>query len=228
MQIQDQLSTLSGYASKLLRKVFGRGPKSCQAFANQQFLVIYIRGFLSPMEEALISQGRNDYVERARNVIMKPVLEELRGVIQITLDVEVNETYHDWNISNYSGLIMFVLNSSLHNSNHLIAFNSAELENQVSQISAQLQKVPDQIHTYSLSEQIVLVERKGILITLEKALINHGFGEELRMTKDNLEKDYFLHERSIIELFQRPIADLFIDWDFVMDKSLMCFIIDNR
>jgi uncharacterized protein YbcI len=228
MQIQDQLSYISGYTSKLLRQKFGRGPQSCQATVNQKHLVIYIRGFLSPMEEVLLSQGQNDMIDLIRIAIIKSVLEELKGVIQVTIQTEVCDFYHDWNIPNNSGLLMFVLNNPINQENELIQLDTSEFEAEISRISAFVQKVPDQINLYPISRQILLVERKGILVPIEKALISKGFDEELRVAKDELEKKYFHRDGKFDELFKQRVVDIFIDWNLKDDKSLMGFIIHNR
>ncbi|MBO1512990.1 Na-translocating system protein MpsC family protein [Metabacillus bambusae] len=228
MQIQDQLSYISGYTSKLLRQKFGRGPQSCQATVNQKHLVIYIRGFLSPMEEVLLSQGQNDIIDLIRIAIIKSVLEELKGVIQVTIQTEVCDFYHDWNIPNNSGILMFVLNNPIIQDNEHIQLDTNEFEAEISRLSALVQKVPDEIILYPLSRQILLVERKGILVPIEKALISKGFDEELRVVKDELEKKYFHRNGKFDELLKQRVVDIFIDWNLKDDKSLMSFIIHNR
>lgn len=228
MQFHDQLSSISGFTSKILRKRFGRGPKTCQAFANEKHLVVYVRGFLSPMEEELLKQGKSEHIEILRNAIIKPVLEELKGIIHVIFQEDVADMYHDWNLPNYSGLFIFVLENPIHSSNEVISFDIGRFEANIARISQLVQKIPDQINLYFLSNQVLLVERKGILIPIEKALIDRGFGEELRMTKDDLEKTYFHREGNFDELFNKRIADIFIDWNFKEDKSLMGLIFNDR
>jgi uncharacterized protein YbcI len=180
------------------------------------------------MEEVLLSQGQNDMIDLIRITIIKSVLEELKGVIQVTIQTEVCDFYHDWNIPNNSGLLMFVLNNPINQENELIQLDTSEFEAEISRISALVQKVPDQINLYPISRQILLVERKGILVPIEKALITKGFDEELRVAKDELEKKYFHRDGKFDELFKQRVVDIFIDWNLKDDKSLMSFIIHNR
>jgi uncharacterized protein YbcI len=228
MQIQDQLSHLSSYTSKLLRQKFGRGPQSCQAILNQKHLVLSIRGFISPMEEVLLNQGQTGYVDLARTTIIKSVLQELKGVIQVTFQADVDGFYHDWNFPNNSGLLIFVLDNPIYEIREQIQLNIEEFEAEIARLSALVQKVPDRIHIYPISNQILLVERVGILIPIEKALIKKGYGEELRITKDELEKKYFHRDGKFEQLFNRKVVDIFIDWNLKEDKSLMGFILNNR
>ncbi|KKI89110.1 hypothetical protein WQ54_28220 [Bacillus sp. SA1-12] len=228
MPIQEQLNYISGYTSKLLRKKFGRGPQSCQSIANKWHLVIVIRGFLSPMEEVLLSKGQNNLIDLTRTTIISSVLEELKGVIQVTLEAEIEGCYHDWNLSTNSGLLMFTLNNPVVDMNEVIQLDANGIKAEVSRVSSLVQKVPEHIELYPLSSQIFLVERKGILIPIERALIMKGFIQELRMTKDELEKRYFYNEGKFEELFNINIKEIFIDWNLKDDRSLMAFIIDNR
>ncbi len=220
----DQLNTISSYVSKLIRKKFGRGPKSCRTTANRHFLVTYIQGFLSPMEEVLLSQGQRDQVEKARTVIIDHMIEELTGVVQVSLDMEVDECYHDWNIPNKSGVIIFVFNNTEKQEHQNSIVDVSLLEKEVKRISELVQKAPDQINVFHLSPSLYLVERINILIPIEKALIKKGFTSELILTKDTLEKSYFHRYGRFNEIFKEDIKDIFIDWNIEEDKSFMVFI----
>jgi uncharacterized protein YbcI len=216
---------ISSYISKLLRKKFGRGPRSCQTSVSQNYLVTYIGGFLSPMEDILLQHGQNKYVDYARNVIITHMLDEIKGVIQLTFDVDVEEYYHDWNFPNNSGILMFVLDSEV-GQRIKPDIDLQRLESEVGRISLLVEKVPDKIHTWPISSSIFLIERSGILIQIEKALIDKGFENELRFTKDELEKSYFHRYGRFEDIFHKSVRDIFIDWNFKEDKSLMAFILN--
>lgn len=225
MELNDKLTYISSYCSKALRKNFGRGPQSCQSTLNKNYLVLYVRGFISPMEEVLLQQKQTDYVENARSVVIQHLLEELKGVVQVTLDVEVEEYYHDWNFPNNSGVMILILEKEVSQTELEIDFNKADLEKEVGRISALVQKVPDTIKTIPISHNIVLIERDGILIPIEKALISKGFAQELIVTKDELEKSYFHRYGKFDVIFNKSIRDIFIDWNLKEDKSYMGFIL---
>jgi uncharacterized protein YbcI len=228
MQLVDQHKEeyLSSYISKLLRKKFGRGPQSCYTTICRNYLVTYIRGFLTPMEDVLLQQGQSKYVDHARAVIIDHLLDEVKGVIQVTLDVDVEEAYHDWNLPNNSGILMFVLEREVEPPANVV-FDLQRLESEIGRISLLVEKVPDKIHTYPISPSIVLIEREGILVPIEKALISRGFQQELQFTKDQLEKTHFHREGRFEEIFQKSVRDIFIDWNFKKDKSMMAFILHN-
>ncbi|WHY01153.1 Na-translocating system protein MpsC family protein [Neobacillus sp. DY30] len=221
---QKKEDYISSYISKLLRKKFGRGPQSCQTTVSKKHLVTYIRGFLSPMEDILLEKGQNKYVDYARNVIITHLLDEIKGVIQVSLDVEVVEYYHDWNFPNNSGVLMFVLDTETEQV-YKTDVDIQRVESEVGRISFMVQKVPDKINTYPISPSIYLIERRGILIQIEKALIEKGFENELKYTKDELEKTYFHRNGRFEDIFNKSVRDIFIDWKLKEDKSMMAIIL---
>jgi len=226
---QEILNSISSFTSKILRKNFGRGPQLCQSTLSDRYLVVYIRGFISPMEEVLIQQGYRNQVEKARIVIINYAIEELKGVVEISLNQDVVDHYHDWNLPNNTGIMMFVLDERVGREcmpeDHV---NLKLLESEVARISLLVEKVPDQIKLYPLSKSLYVIERKGILVPIEKSLIQKGFADELKMTKDELEKSHFHRNGKFEEVFQTSVKDIFIDWNFKEDKSYMVFILDNE
>jgi len=224
---QDKLNLLSGYASKLLRKNFGRGPQSCQSTACGHFIFIYVRGFISPMEEILLKEGKRNEVEKARAVIVNHLVEELKGVIKVAFEGDVEEFYTDWNLPNNSGMILFVLEKAIAHDGPQHDMDLKGIEAEVSRISEIVQKVPDRTLTHVLSASVCLAEREGILIPIEKALISKGFEDQLLLTKDELEKSYFHRQGVFDHLFQSPVRDIFIDWNFKADKSFIAFVVNK-
>ncbi|CAM3633416.1 Na-translocating system protein MpsC family protein [Marinicrinis lubricantis] len=222
----DKLNAISSFTSKLLRKSFGRGPTSCQPITNREYLTLYIRGFISPMEEVLMKEGSSPYVEKARTLIIEHIVKEIEGMIKFSFDCEVIEYYQDWNFPNNSGFILFVLDQPLSEESSVLEWEIPRLEAEIARISQIVQKVPDHIHTYVLSSQMCLVERSGILIMIEKELISKGYSFELKRTKDELEKSYFHRHGEFEQIFHRKVKEILIDWNFNNDKSIMAFVLD--
>jgi uncharacterized protein YbcI len=176
------------------------------------------------MEDILLQQGQNREVDDVRTVIINHLLDEIKGVVKVTLGVDVEEYYHDWNFPNNSGILIFVLEEQVgqvSNTN----IDIQRLEAEIGRISLLVQKVPDKITAYPITPSVYLVERSGILIQIEKALIAKGFLRELKFTKDELEKTYFHRDGRFEDIFNKSVRDIFIDWDFKADKSLMAFIL---
>lgn len=222
----DKTEYISSYISKLLRRNFGKGPQTCRTTVTRNHLVTYLRGFLTPMEDILLQKGQNREVDDVRTVIINHLLDEIKGVIKVTLGVDVEDHYHDWNLPNNSGILIFVLDEEAGQVSKA-DIDIPRLEAEIGRISFLVQKVPDKTYTYPISPSIYLVERSGILVQIEKALIAKGFERELKFTKDELEKTYFHRDGRFEDIFNKPVRDIFIDWNFKTDKSLMAFILSS-
>jgi uncharacterized protein YbcI len=227
--IQQKLMDISSLTSKLLRKNFGRGPESCYAFVNQRFLVLYIRGFLSPMESILLESGNRDQIDISRSIVMKNILVQLKGVLEIEFEQDVHDFYHDWNYPQNTGMITVMFEADIFtNDNNTVGEESPNfnlLLEEVGRISTLVQKMPETIDVYQITPKIYLIKREGILIEIEKALIKKGYDQTLFVTKDELEKSYFHRNGHFEDIFRQPVADIFVDWNFSEDNSMMCFVL---
>ncbi|HZG77349.1 MAG TPA: Na-translocating system protein MpsC family protein [Paenibacillus sp.] len=229
MMIQEELKKISSYVSKLLRQKFGRGPEACYASAGSRFLVITVRGFLSPMEEVLLQHDKEDSVDRTRSIIVTSMLPELKGVISVSLGVEVDRFYHDWNYSSNAGVIVAVFEKDLpfatsvegaplHKTMDIEAFRE-----EVNRISGYVQKAPEGLEIHSIGPKLYVIMRLGILIPIEKALLERGFDRELRIAKDQLEKQLFQQSPVFAQLLGGAIENVFVDWNFANDEGIVCF-----
>ncbi|MEH7226231.1 Na-translocating system protein MpsC family protein [Bacillus sp. JJ1566] len=225
MDLSEKLKYISSYTSKLLRNKFGRGPENCFAVTADRFLVLHIRGFVSPMEEVLLQENQHVQVDHARDVVIKSILPELKGVFQVTLETEVRNFFHDWNFPNNTGVIIAELEDTLLPMEKNEEVNFSLLESEVARISLLVEKTPEETFSFQISPRMFIVKREGILVPIEKALIESGFQKELHFTKDDLEKSYLHRYGKFDQLFQREIIDIFVDWNFKNDNSLICFIL---
>jgi len=178
------------------------------------------------MEDILLQEGQSRYVDNVRQVIINHLLDEIKGVVKVTLGAEVGNYYHDWNFSNNSGILIFVLDEEV-GQDYNTDMDIKSLEAEIGRVSLLVEKIPDKITTYPIAPSIYLVERIGILVQIEKALIAKGFQKELKFTKDELEKTYFHRDGRFEEIFNQSVKDIFIDWNFKEDKSLMAFILSS-
>ncbi|MBM7650627.1 Na-translocating system protein MpsC family protein [Neobacillus cucumis] len=226
--LQQKLMDISSLTSKLLRKNFGRGPESCYAYANERFLVFYIRGFLSPLESTLLENGNPDNIEISRNIVMKTVLNQLRGIIELEFEQDVECFYHDWNYPQNTGMITVQFEGDINepvSQNQPISFDPKPLINEVERISILVQKRPEKTEAICISPKIHVVKREGILVQIEKMLIAKGYEHTLLVTKDELEKSYLHRDGRFEEIFRNPVADIFVDWDLSEDRSIICFVL---
>ncbi|WP_442598715.1 Na-translocating system protein MpsC family protein [Neobacillus sp. D3-1R] len=226
--IQENLLSISNLTSKLLRKNFGRGPDSCHASLNNRFLVFYIRGFLTPMETVLLENGNSDNIEISRNIVMQNLLSQLKGVLEIEFELDVVSYYHDWNYPNNTGTIIVEFESAIITVQNIDSFPQHEpLVNEVNRISILVEKSPEKIEAYQITNKLFLVKRIGVLVPIEKALIAKGFQQTLNITKDELEKSYLHRDGRFETIFNQPVLDIFVDWNFNEDNSVICFVLKS-
>lgn len=225
--IQQKLLNIGNLTSKLLRKNFGRGPEFCQAFLKYRYLVFYLRGFVSPMEAVLLENGNADHIYISRNIVMDSVLSQLRGILELEFEEEVQDFYHDWNYAKNSGMITVVFERDVLLEEETIEEFPEKLAliNEVNRISSIVQKTPERTLAYRISPKLYVVKRMGILIPLERALISKGFNKTLLVTMDDLMKSYCTGQGRFEVIFKQPLEDVFVDWNLGKDKSLMCLML---
>ncbi|WP_074433074.1 Na-translocating system protein MpsC family protein [Neobacillus dielmonensis] len=226
--MQHTLSDISSFVSKLLRKNFGKGPISCHAYAKDRFLVFYIRGFLSPMEKVLIENDNLDNIVISRNIVMESVLNELKGLLELNYQQDVEYLYHDWNYANNTGMITAVFEKvvpSFESSVHFPKYEDfiAEIE----RLTILIQKKPKQIQAFQITSKVYLVIREGILVPIEKAMIQKGYEQKLLVVKDELEKSFCQRNGRFEQIFKKQIGDMFVDWNLKEDKSLTYLFLTN-
>jgi uncharacterized protein YbcI len=220
--MQEKLMNISSLLSKLLRKNFGRGPDSCHAFAKDHFLVFYIRGFLSTLENVLIEYENIDNIKISRNIIMDKILLELKEILELDFQTVVAFSYHDWNYLKNTGIITVVFDQEAPPfESEAVKFKEyKDTIDEVERLSILIQKKPDKIEVVEITSRLFLVIREGILVPIEKTLIQKGQEKTLLLAKDELEKIYFHQEGNFDLIFNRSIVDIFVHWNIKEDRSL--------
>jgi len=80
--------------SAFLKKKTGKGPKNINAFLGNNHLEIVINGFLTPFDESLLEDRRNQTViEQNRQLFYKTVKKEFKEIIIniISLEIEITD-----------------------------------------------------------------------------------------------------------------------------------------
>ncbi|QQE76595.1 DUF2294 family protein [Brevibacillus composti] len=74
--------------------------------AGHTYLTVYIRNFLSPIEQVLLEQGQERTVQTIRDALMKKLLPEIKAYIKKITERDLVEFYYDWNFQQMSGLLL--------------------------------------------------------------------------------------------------------------------------
>jgi len=220
---------LAGYIGRTLRENFGKGPESVFVSYNDSILTIYLRNFLSPSERVLLGQGQEVMVQTTRDMLMQTLIPEFKAYITILTGMEVKEFYYDWGLHNKTGIFVCIgtpPEAAEPMKDHTYEGNE-NLHAEIKRISILAQKEPEKVYSYLLNPRTLVVIREGILVAIEKELIRLGGSETLRLAKRNLEKR-LLHNSSHFEgILQTKVDDIFVDWDFQLDKSAIALILSN-
>lgn len=220
---------ISKYMEKFLEENFGEKPEQVRVIFRHPFLLIHLNGFLLPTEKMFVEKGQWNKVLEIRDLLMDSVKEELLIGLQEYSDGKLDDLYADWNLSKRSGMLIATMEKdSLQEEFPWPEEVDQEVLREIILLdSMRTQRIPDKTNFYWLSDQVLLVERIGILIDIEKQLVQNGASEHLRLAKRPL-------EHRITQLFNLEtllngrVTDLFVDWNFQKEISYMVILLEKR
>lgn len=220
------IQNISSYIGKLFRDNFGKGPESVFVSVGLTYMTVHLRNLLTPAERVLMDQDQTDIIVQMRDTLIQRLYPELKGYIQLTTGVQVQEMYYDWNLHNRSGMITFIGEEPFP---YAESVNDAYpgkpiIDQEIINISQQAQKIPEELYSFELNSRTILIVRNGILVRIEKELIRLGHSALLKRVKRNLEKSYLHNNGHFEAALNRKVIDVFCDWDFERDRSIMLLV----
>ncbi|WP_308635814.1 Na-translocating system protein MpsC family protein [Paenibacillus silvisoli] len=227
MENQAQ-SEIASYVGRLLRETFGKGPQSIFISIKRPFVVFYLRNFLSPTEKILLQQNEIQSIQTTRDILMKSLIPEIKAYLLLLAGMNIREFYYDWGLHNHSGVMVGIEAWDDHGQADLVSGYAGrdELHQEINRISQQVEKRPEELYSCLINERTLLLIRNGILISIEKELIRIGHEESLRLAKRNLEKSHMHNNGHFEEFLHTKVIDVFVDWDFQLDKSVIVLILN--
>lgn len=221
---------IASYTGKLLRDHFGKGPESVLVSIGGHYITIYLRNFLIPSERILLQQNHVSIINQMRDKLMQMVNPEVIRYIHKLTGIKPSEIYYDWALHNQSGMITIICSEKLADEPAVSAdyCGKQELEQEVVLISEQAQKVPERLYSCEMNNRTLLFVREGILAPIEKEFIRLGHGELLKEVKRNMEKSYLHNHTAFEQILNRPIHDIFVDWDYELDKSIIVLVTSSK
>ncbi|RBN40247.1 hypothetical protein DMN50_16155, partial [Priestia megaterium] len=108
MDIKAQQTKLANNLGKLLRDNFGKGPEAVHVTIYEPYVVIYVSGFVSPMEQVLLNQNEELQVMTTRELLVKTLEPQITGQIKGITDLDIQHLYYDWNLDHHSGIFVGV------------------------------------------------------------------------------------------------------------------------
>lgn len=219
---------VGSYISTLLRDHFGKGPTSVFVTVKPPFISIHLRGFLAPTEKILLKQQEHRRVLETRDLLMNQLAADIKLDLWKIGKLEVEEVYADWNLDDQTGMILAVMadKSPAKDFEWDSDIEVEGIRSEVNEASRKAQKIPEATELYWLNKRTLLIERSGIFVEIEKELIRGGFIEELKLVKRPLERRLLLQTR-IETILEQPIAEVFLDWNFITDKGYIVVLLDT-
>lgn len=223
MQKNTVEAEIASYTGKLLRDNFGKGPGAVYVSIQEPLITIYLKEFLAPMEKILLKQSNNLKVEETRDFLMNELIPDIKAALRNIMGTEVESIFYDWSMDNRSGIIF-----STFNQENPVSLNDYPekdaIHEEIERISIQAEKPTEEIESSMLNPRTLAIIRKGILVDIEKELITNGFIEELKLSKRKLEKR-LLNNPRLKSLIKGRIEDIFVDWDFDLDRGYTIIIL---
>lgn len=221
-------SETSGYISTLLRNHFGKGPTSVYVTIARPYITIHFRGFINPVEKTLLKQNEWKRVLETRDLLLndlKPKI--LHELLQVT-GLEFKELYADWNLSMESGLLLGIMDEKPKQSEFdwQNGLDKESFYQKIEKVHEEAERKPGRVESYWLSNRTLLVKRVGILVGIEKALIEEGYTETLKLVKRPLERT-LLENVGLEKVLKRNILETFLDWNFGEDMGYIIFVLDS-
>ena len=225
MNHKNIITQATSYTTKLLRNRFGKGPESVSIYLCDRCIVLHLKNFLSPVEKFLLSQEEEQAFRHTRELIMKSLLPELRTFLHEKLQLEVKDMHYDWGLYNASGVVVGLLRTDREMTSDYEG--KEQLHQQIIRVTSELQKPPAWIDSWWINPRTLFIFRQGLTILLEKEFIGLGFENMLRMTKGKLEKTLLEEYVQVEQIFHKKVSDLYVDWSFDHDHSVIIYTFEN-
>ncbi|KPV43410.1 Na-translocating system protein MpsC family protein [Alicyclobacillus ferrooxydans] len=223
----QQRQQLAAYIGKLFRDSFGKGPEGVYVSFGGPIITVYVRNLMSATEQILMEQDQEETIMSIRAKLMQKLIPEIKANVEFVTGIELQEVYYDWALQNRSGMIVGIAREAFGPVLAEDYMGKEQLHDEIKSISQRAQKAPEKMNSYELNPRTIVVVRSGTLVLIEKELIRTGYEVPLKYTKRNVEKR-FLHNNSHFEaILDRRVVDLFVDWDFARDKSVIVFVLND-
>ncbi|MEZ0481778.1 DUF2294 domain-containing protein [Planococcus sp. SSTMD024] len=221
-------SEIGGYISTIIREHFGKGPTSVFVIVKPPFVVVHLRGFLSPTEKILLQKNEFRRVIEIRHLLIDELKPDICEAFSRASGEKVESIYSDWHLENQTGILIGVME----NRDAAAEFDwqsdatQEALHESVVEASRKAEKKPESTELFWLNDRTLLIERTGFLVEIERELIRNGLAEELKQVKRPLEKRLLLTETRFPELLNRDIREIFLDWELSKDISYILVLLE--
>lgn len=220
---------VTDYVSTILQERFGERPESVSVTIEKPFILIHIQGFLMASEKGLLKRNEEKRVLETRDLLMKTLKADVKQRLCQLTHIDIEDIYADWNLEKETGLFIAVMANS--KTRKEISWpaevDKNALRKKIAETSEKTEKKPDYTELYWLSHHLIVIERVGIMVEIEKELIKNGAIDELRHAKRPLEHR-LMDSTELSPILKRQVEELFVDWDFEKDKAYLVLVLKSE
>ncbi|MED4015776.1 Na-translocating system protein MpsC family protein [Sutcliffiella cohnii] len=221
---QDTLLQLSSTMSKMLKKRFGKGPETCFAIIHSNRLIIYVRKFMTPAEEVLLSRGKKKLAIAFRSEVMEQVFAEYLDVASLATGINFDSYFSDWDFTSNSGLIIFEITHKLGWYDSIgNTYEKEQIIQSIKNVSSRLHKYPSNMEVIKLSQNLLAIECNGVLLQVEDLLFDKGHLDILHERAIEIKRKYYNQKEYLEEQLGRQIGSIFIISDYIKDRKYIIF-----
>lgn len=230
---EEKQKELASYTGRLLRDSFGKGPEAAYVTIGESHVLISLKGFMSPIEQQLLEDQGKEAVHVLRESMMKKIVPEVRKYAEELTGGSLNEFFYDWDMESRTGILVGLQPEAYQQSQKASEAlqqkyrHREKIEQTIRDITESAERQPDHVASVRADKRTILVMRTGILVSIEKQLIEMGYERTLRIAKRELEKGMFHKQDLFADILGVPVRDIFVDWDFDNDKSMVVLVTDS-
>lgn len=220
----DQM--LSSYIGKIYKEIAGKGPENvCVAFGDGCY-VVYIKNYFMPYEKIIQQDGDKELLDKVMHVATKSLNAQIVQYTEIITGVSTEETYYDWNIENGSRVLVGISNRQFQISSSVKSgyYGEQLLHKELIRLGHFADSIPETINSFCLNSKFFIFERGGGTTRLEKEMELTGYGNVIKNTKRQIEKQYLNSNLCIKNILDMEAIDTFIDWNFNKNKSIVVLV----
>ncbi|MCQ4086433.1 Na-translocating system protein MpsC family protein [Saccharibacillus sp. JS10] len=222
MNHPEIVAATTRHVGKMLRQSFGKGPEALDVFLDEVSIVITLKRFANPAEDALLARKDEKTFRYTRELLMKSLVPDLQTFFELELGLPHMSIFYDWNIDQASGVLVGLVQNDSQTKEVTQPYKGQEeVHAQIAALLGMVQRVPDVVRSWWVDPSTLLVFRKGLTILLEKELNEIGQADALKTAKRKLEKKLLWQEAKIGDALDRTLTELYIDWDFDRDDSVI-------
>jgi uncharacterized protein YbcI len=226
LEHKEIITQLSSYMGKLLRERFGKGPESVHISLDSRCVTLQLHNFIGPVEKLLLEQQKVEAFRDTRVLVMESLIPEFNLFIERTVGYEIEDLYYDWDLETHSGILVGLFKCATDHEEDLYV-NKAAIHERIRKVTKDCEKMPEDVHSFWAGPRTLVIIREGLLVMIEKQLIELGYESTLRIAKRLLEKLHFAQDVQIEALLGRAISGMYLDWKFDKDKSILVYTFKN-